>query len=271
MTSQLKYMTGAEFVSKIFAGERDFSGIKLEESFNLNNYEGFQALKSYLKKQDFRSNSIILSNSNLRGIKAEGLYLPFTNGKNIELDNADLRGSDFYAANFEDASFWETIFYKANLENSILRYARIDGANFVEANLKRADLRDIMVEAGDLVTYFRGTDLRDADLRNVDMNCGIIEFVEANLEGANLENAKFFKFLDFSYADLRRANMRGMQFWYANFDEADLREAENLDTIENLGSAIFNKTIVTQKEKGIIEAAIARSKEVLFDVKENDK
>ena len=61
MKDVVKYMKGKDFVKKILEGERDFSSIKLEDSFNLSGFKGFEDLQRYLKKADLRHYPIILN------------------------------------------------------------------------------------------------------------------------------------------------------------------------------------------------------------------
>jgi len=50
MTTQLIFVKGKEFIKKILSGERDFSGIELEEGFDLCGDDSFDELQEYLKK-----------------------------------------------------------------------------------------------------------------------------------------------------------------------------------------------------------------------------
>ena len=77
MAVQLKYMTGAEFVEKVLAGERDYRGIVLEQSFNLSGYEGFEEMNEYLRKQDFLQNPLDLSRVTWIYVTAQDLDLPY--------------------------------------------------------------------------------------------------------------------------------------------------------------------------------------------------
>ncbi len=254
--TELKYMSGNEFVRKILSGERDYSGIRLEAGFSLNGHESFNTLQDYLKKQDLRKSPIILSGSKLVDIGASEIHLPFTIAKETRFSDSTFENADFYGANFSGASFYDASLFSANLENAILRDAGIAGASFNEANLKRADLSSIFDECGDAVTWFLYADLSYATFKDSYFLCAMTDFSGANLEGANFENAELFKFLDFEGANLRNANMRGMKFRNTSFNYADLRGA-CLDSAQNLGGASFYGTIVSPKEKEIIQNAIA--------------
>ena len=131
MKNGLKYMKGKDFVKKILEGERDFSSIKLEDSFNLSGFKGFEDLQRYLKKADLRHYPIILNYAELIYIKASGLYLPYVNGRKINLERANLPRANLREANLE----------RANLPRADLQEANLREANLREANLQEAILR----------------------------------------------------------------------------------------------------------------------------------
>src|SRR3989344_4183103 len=172
MKDVVKYMKGKDFVKKILEGERDFSSIKLEDSFNLSGFKGFEDLQRYLKKADLRHYPIILDYAKLISIQASGLYLPYVNGVCINLEEADLERAKLWEAKLVGANLSGAILMGANLEEAILQ-----GANLVGANLDGADLRG---------ANLRGADLRGADLRGADLG-------QANLEGVNLKRTNLRK------------------------------------------------------------------------------
>ena len=177
MKDVVKYMKGKDFVKKILEGERDFSSIKLEDSFNLSGFKGFEDLQRYLKKADLRHYPIILDYAKLISIQASGLYLPYVNGVCINLEEADLERAKLWEAKLVGANLSGAILMGANLEEAILQRTNLVGANLVGANLDGADLRG---------ANLRGADLRGADLRGADLG-------QANLEGVNLKRTNLRK------------------------------------------------------------------------------
>ena len=103
MVTRPTYIKGEEFVRKILAGERDFSGITLEKFFDLAGHEGFGDMQEYLRKTDLQTSPLILDDSELQYIKARGLYLPFVRGKEANLRGADLRGANLCGAHLGGA------------------------------------------------------------------------------------------------------------------------------------------------------------------------
>ena len=169
MAIQLKYMEGKEFVRQALSGERDFSKTRLEEGFDLSGYEGFDELQNYLRKQNFKENPFVINYSELKDVKAEGIYLPYVKGEEAYLVGAKLVGADLE---------------RANLERANLRRADLVGAKLVGAKLERADLVGAKLERADL----RGADLERADLRGADLERA--ELWGADLSGANLKAVK---------------------------------------------------------------------------------
>src|SRR3989344_3052137 len=177
MKDVVKYMKGKDFVKKILEGERDFSSIKLEDSFNLSGFKGFEDLQRYLKKADLRHYPIILDYAKLISIQASGLYLPYVNGVCINLEEADLERAKLWEAKLVGANLSGAILMGANLEEAILQRTNLVGANLVGANLDGADLRGANLVGANL----GGEDLRGADLG------------QANLEGVNLKRTNLRK------------------------------------------------------------------------------
>jgi uncharacterized protein YjbI with pentapeptide repeats len=143
MVTTLKEMSGEEFVKKLLSGERDFSGVKLEQGFDLGGCEGFGEVQAYLKGQRLRDSPVIISGSDFSYIKAAGLYLPFVRAQRANLYGSFLKGADLSKADLREAYL-----ERANLREAHLREADLEGANlFVaylgETNLEGANLKGI--------------------------------------------------------------------------------------------------------------------------------
>ena len=182
MTTQLIFVKGKEFIKKILSGERDFSGIELEEGFDLCGDDGFSELQEYFKKSDLRENPINIEWSKLRRLDADGLYLPFVQAKGVNLKHAALMG-----ANLENAQ----------LEMSDLRYARLSRVKLTNADLRNADLRLADLNLASLIkAILSGADFEAADLEYTNMK-------SADLKGVkNLQWARFLKTVNFQFADI---------------------------------------------------------------------
>jgi len=182
MSEKLVFMKGIEFIKKILSGERNFSGIELEEGFDLCGDDSFNELQAYLKKCDLKENPINIEGSKLRHLDADGIYLPFVEAKGVNLKHAALMG-----ANLESAQ----------LEMSDLRYARLSKVRLNSADLKNADLRLADLNLASLIgvtlieANFEATDLEYTNMKN------------ANLKGVkNLQWARFLKTVNFQFADI---------------------------------------------------------------------
>ncbi len=179
MAVQYKQMKVEELVNEILSGEINFRGIELPQGANLRNYEGFHEMQNYLMNQNPERNPIDLSNSNLIGLSAPTIYLPYS-----KLEGANLEGANLMGANLWRADLWRADFMRANLEG---------------ANLERADLREANLRGADL----GGADLERADLERADL--GGASLMRADLGGANLERA------DLDVADLGGAYFGGVK------------------------------------------------------------
>jgi len=251
-------MKGEEFIKKVLAGERDFSRIKLEEDFDLSGHEGFAELLEYLHLKYSPTmiilcglSPIILNDSELKGIKAERLYLPYVCGKRVNLQGADLEGAYLGEANLVGANLREAYLQGATLVEANLEGATLEGASLKEAHLDGASLKEADLNGANL----EKADLEKADLKRASFKEASLEKADlkrANLQGANLKRAYLGE------ANLVGANLKKAYLKRANLMAANLKEAKNLEVTLHIEDAIFNKTRVTEREKAIIEEALKR-------------
>jgi len=132
-------MSGEELVRRLLEGEKRFVGIDLEEGFDLAGDAHFDKIQTALKArdiQDLKENPVILNHSNLRYIKADGLYFPCAICVATNFAGASLRGAILWGADFRGAYFGG-----ADLANANLSEADIHGARFWGADFRGADLR----------------------------------------------------------------------------------------------------------------------------------
>ena len=133
---------------------------------------------------------------------------------------ASLQGSDLSGAVITDGSF-----------------RRIDGvgATFRGANLSRSTF--VAARLGDV-------DFSDAILQDAD-------FYESNQPGARYRNADLTRSFIIRTA-LKDADLTGANFAGVNLYRCDLRGAMGLETVKDLGTATFYRTITTAKEQAVI-------------------
>ncbi len=93
----------------------------------------------------------------------------------------------------------------------------------------------------DLLTFFRGRDLRGFDFRRADLRG--VNFRGSNLRNVDFTNATIMT-ADFRDANLRRADFRGTQAVQAKFQGADAQRADF--SIANLSEAEFNNADLTR-------------------------
>jgi len=133
MAERYTDMKGEEFARKILDGERNLPRIRIPTGFDLSGHDIFPELQDYLKKQDMQSHPLVLDNSQLIGIKAQGIYLPYVQMREANLREANLREADLREADLSGA----------NLERANLERANLYGANLCEADLERANLSGV--------------------------------------------------------------------------------------------------------------------------------
>ena len=107
----------------------------------------------------------------------------------IDLSEADLRGTNLHSANLKKAvlreaklqfvNFTKADLTGANLEKAKMQEANLQSANLTEAKLKKASLLDANLQY---------VNLENADLRKAQFNEEVL-FISANLKGANLSTA----------------------------------------------------------------------------------
>jgi len=154
-------MKGEDFIRKILEGESDFYGIELEYNFDLSSHELFGKMQNYLEKQYLAKNPIIINNSDLSGIQARGLYMPYVKVAGSVLWNANLQYSILNFADFRNTDLTYTNFKHAELDHADFQNADLQYVNFKHANLYFSDFRGANFDLAQL----SGADLVLADLR----------------------------------------------------------------------------------------------------------
>ncbi len=159
----------------------------------------------------------LLPDRNLRGIKAEGVFLFQAN-----LQNADLRWGRFYSEEI-----------KSNFEMAKLIKARLQGADLRGAKFRSAVLREANLEGAKLDwADCRGASFRCASMGQV--TAKKVLFNKADLAYANLEGA-----------DLKKSNFEGNEdsLYRASVNGADLLET-NLSQDQLDRTCCCEKTLV---------------------------
>lgn len=155
---------------------------------------------------------------------AERAQWPGLRARGLVLQSARLAGADLTGADLREADF-----RRADLSGAKLTRADLSGATMIGARLMGVDLGEATM---------RQTDLYEASLAG------------ANLRGADLSRALLLR-LSLKEADLTDANLAGVDFY-----RADLRGALGLEAARDLGTARFHHTIVTERERAMVEAAL---------------
>ena len=229
MAARLKYMAGREFVRQVSSGERDFSRMRLEEGFDLSGYDCFDGMQECLiYLQNHEANPLLITGSQLRGVKARGIYLPFVKGK---------------GASFRRAELGEVNFEGADLERADFEGADLEGAYFLRAHLEKA--------------HFGGADLRWAYLEGAHLQGAHLE--KAHLQGAHLEKAHL------QGAHLQGAHLKRAHLKRADLERADLKGALHLKDALGLGTTHFLRTRVSKEQRAIIGKALKKTPRLIVE------
>ena len=202
-----------QVVKQYQEGERDFSGINLNEA-NLSRIKLSNSNLSHASFMVANLTAANLSGCNLTGANLNVARLSNATLNKAILDRASLNVSNLVRADLSEASLIESLLIRGELIQCLLSQAKL-----IQANLNGADLREAKIEQADF-TY---ANLSGANLRAV-FGVGTC-FRRADLRGANLTKADLPK-ADFSYAEMRQANLTHVNLSGADLSGANLRWAD---------------------------------------------
>jgi len=223
---ELTKLTGEEFARKILGGERDFANIRLERNFHLSEHPSFSDIQKYLQEEDLSDCPIILRNSELIGIMANGLSLPFLDGESANLERAFIPYANLMSGNFARANLSNAYFNGTNFsrDSAMQRATNFQGALLFQTDFRHANL---------INSLFYDVDATGGNFQGA-LLCMAI-FYNTNLEDANLERSdltgSYFKKTDFI-----RTFLKG-----ACFDHAYLEDTRNLGNSYDLDAAVLEK------------------------------
>ncbi|MEG5140099.1 MULTISPECIES: pentapeptide repeat-containing protein [unclassified Microcoleus] len=229
-----------EIVKRYTEGDRDFTGINLNEA----NLSRINLSQSILRKaslfvtnisganlsdadlSDANLNVARLSSTNLSRAILNGASLNVANLVRADLTAAQLIGASLIRCELVRCELSQTNFSGANLNEADLREVKLTQANLSGANLSGANLRGASAkEANFQEANLHGADLMKAELNGVNLSNADLRqasLQEVNLSGANLSGANL-KWADLSGANLNGADLIDTKFNGANLSGADLR------------------------------------------------
>ncbi len=182
-------------------------------------------------------------------VDSRKVNLSRANLSGTNLSHANLSGADLRKANLTGADLTETIFNYADLSEADFRKTKFSATIFYSANLNKADLSDVVLDAtfhmadlqqanlSKIIAY--GTYFVEANLSESDLSESILigaKLWNANLSGANLTGAALVE------VNLNGANLSGAKIIKANLRGAQLIGA----TVENAvitGSYVFGVNV----------------------------
>ncbi|MBE9161414.1 pentapeptide repeat-containing protein [Tychonema sp. LEGE 06208] len=246
-----------ELVKRYTEGDRDFTGINLNEanlsrinlsqsilrraSLFITNISGANLSDADLS--DANLNVARLSSTNLSRAILNGANLNVANLVRADLTAAQLIGASLIRGELVRCQLSQTNFSRANLTEADLREVKLIEANLCGANLSGANLRGASASSAN----FQGANLHGADLTKAELNG--VNLIDAdlrqaclqgvNLSGANLSGANL-KWADLSGANLKDADLSDAKLSGANLNGADLRNTNLANT--NLVHADLTET-----------------------------
>lgn len=195
-----------------------------------------------------------LSDADLYGTDFTGAKLANADLSHTRLDRAVLIRADFSGAKLEDATILRpTIFtdmsfdqndaptFRGAMMQRVRVQARMDGADFSDADLTQADFSPYETRSGEgTITTVPRNEMMNAKFVNARMAkanfaLAVMRFADlrgADLEGANLRNAELVG------ANLEGANLAGADVTGADFARVNLKGARGLDTAIGLDAAL---------------------------------
>lgn len=229
-----------ELVKRYAEGDRDFTGINLNEanlsrinlsqsilrraSLFVTNISGANLSESDLSEANL--NVARLSSTNLSRAILNGATLNVANLVRADLTGAQLIGASLIRGELVRCELVKTNFSGANLTEADLREVKLTEANLCGANLSGANLRGASALSANFTeANLHGADLTKAELNGVNLSNADLRqasLQQVNLSGADLSGANL-KWADLSGANLNGADLSDAQFSGANLNEADLR------------------------------------------------
>ena len=219
-------ISAADFVRRIMAGERDFSSTQISAADG-----DFTAQSSYAEMNRYLAG--------LTDLRDNPILLTSIDWRGVKAPGLYLLGAKMAGANFEGADLRDADLRRSDLSGANFRGANVSGAVFIGARLMEAD--------------FDGATMLGSDLYEANISKG--RLTNCDLTGAWLLRL-----------NLGGADVTGSKITNALFYRSDLRGIVGLDTTRDLATCQFKHTMVTSKEKAIIDAALdARP---LFEVRD---
>jgi uncharacterized protein YjbI with pentapeptide repeats len=203
---------------------------------------------SFLDLADLDFKRASLAGSNLYGVDLTRSRLTGSDLSGAKLDRANIARADFSGANLRGASLLSITahltvdpvpgdapnFSNADLTDSHIA-ARLDGANFKDANLTRARVGRLVPTWGSYRprAILNGVNFSGANLTATDFSSAMMRF--ANFSGAKLLRSNF-RDCDLAQADFSGADVSGSDFTGADLNGAKFEGATGLASAVGLNA-----------------------------------
>jgi uncharacterized protein YjbI with pentapeptide repeats len=211
----------AETVTKISAADFVNRILAGERDFNSTKIEGdFTSVSNYDEMNSFLAG--------LTDLRENPILLNNIDWSGVKAPGIYLLGAKMAGANFAGADLRDADMRRSDLTGANFKGANVSGATFIGARAMESDFDGATMLAADLYE----ANISKGKLTNCDITNGYL--LRLNLSGTDITGSKVTN---------------------ATFYRSDLRGIQGLDTVQDLGTCQFKHTMVTQREKDIIDAA----------------
>ncbi|MCI5050106.1 MAG: pentapeptide repeat-containing protein [Rickettsiales bacterium] len=204
------------------------------------------------------------SGMDFQGVDLRGCYLPEANFRAANLRGVDISGSELQGADFSEAIIESANFSDSKLDGANFTRARGNGAYFMRASMVGANLTASSFEEADLSqTKLAASKCREmlatrTIFTYADFDCAIMRYMnatEANFDGANLSQADcrdgVFQYAKFKESNVAAANFRKANLDQVSFSHANFSKAVELDPTYHIRSIEEEKREVKEELKNL--------------------
>jgi uncharacterized protein YjbI with pentapeptide repeats len=217
MTETMTQITSQEIVRRILAGERNLSFTRLAPASG-----DLAGVRDYAEMNEYlRSLQDLRENPiDATGVDWSGIHAP-----GLYFFGSKMAGANLTGAFLSNADFRRVDLTGGKLRSADLSWVTFNQGRYMEADFTRATMR--------------GADFYEAN------------FSKARLVDVNLAGAYTLR------SNLGEADFTGAILTGATFYRSDLRGVAGLEDTRDLGTCEFKHTVVTSRERDIIEQAIS--------------
>jgi len=215
--SKLIRLTPEDLIKKISLGERDFSGILLENT-DINSYpefnESLRALESYNPEDEIPFN---FRDSRFSNVRANGLYLPYGLFNSTIFEKCEIKDGEFIKSNLESVVFFKCDLHNSDFNDSSASYMKmiksnasytewdfcdLTGSKWYKVNLEGSSFnKETVFDSAKLRRIYgiEKSELPEANLKNARIGCAEKHTIAAIRRQSKKEILKYVQSLSVAY------------------------------------------------------------------------